>query len=466
MVPDPRSNDGQDQGEISVGFSRKRNGRDGKPRYTAYYWDVRGQEKSAGTFGSKKDADAAWRKAEVEIAAGKVGDRRRGRQTFQRYVEQEWFPNHVIEASTRQAYTYLLDRYIVPYFGPMRMAEILPLHVRQWVLKMQADEAKPPTIKACKVVINAIFTTALNDQVTALHPGKGVKTPAVAVKPLTIITPEQFDKVYAALDHPTMRLLAETDIETGLRWGELTEARVKDLDLARPEGVLVVSRVVVELNPRFHPDGKRFLVKDYPKDKEHRKVRLARHLTDKLRDHVAAGGLGPDDLLFRYPEPVEPRRKVPEVLPDPETLGMTDPNAKGRQYRHGTPSGYGAGSCRCRHCKDSMAAYRALRRASGKDQPRKPRRVDADADGHISRDWFRRNVWQKALEASGLGVKVTPHAHASWLVAGGADLVVVKERLGHGSITTTERYLHTFPDAQDAAITALDQIRRPRPGAA
>lgn len=453
-----------------MGFSRKRNGRDGKPRYTAYYWDVRGQEKSAGTFGSKKDADAAWRKAEVEIAAGKVGDRRRGRQTFQRYVEQEWFPNHVIEASTRQTYTYLLDRYIVPYFGPMRMAEILPLHVRQWVLKMQADEAKPPTIKACKVVINAIFTTALNDQVTALHPGKGVKTPAVAVKPLTIITPEQFDKVYAALEHPAMRLLAETDIETGLRWGELTEARVKDLDFTRPEGVLTVSRVVVELNPRFHPEGKRFLVKDYPKDQEHRKVRLARHLTDKLGDHIKVGGLGPDDLLFRYPEPAEPRRKVPEVLPDPETLGMTEPNAKGRQYRHGTPSGYGAGRCRCRPCKDSMAAYRALRRASGKDQPRNPRRVDADADGHISRDWFRRNVWQKALEASGLGIKVTPHgmrhAHASWLVAGGADLVVVKERLGHGSITTTERYLHTFPDAQDAAISALDQIRRPRPGAA
>lgn len=30
------------------------------------------------------------------------------------------------------------------------------------------------------------------------------------------------------------------------------------------------------------------------------------------------------------------------------------------------------------------------------------------------------------------------HAHASWLLAGGADLQIVKERLGHGSIKTTE----------------------------
>nr|WP_245929285.1 tyrosine-type recombinase/integrase [Murinocardiopsis flavida] len=51
------------------------------------------------------------------------------------------------------------------------------------------------------------------------------------------------------------------------------------------------------------------------------------------------------------------------------------------------------------------------------------------------------------------------HAHASWLLAGGADLVVVKERLGHGSITTTERYLRTLPDADDSALEALDNIR-------
>jgi site-specific recombinase XerD len=92
-----------------------------------------------------------------------------------------------------------------------------------------------------------------------------------------------------------------------------------------------------------------------------------------------------------------------------------------------------------------MAAYRAARRAQGKDNPRVPRQVDTD--GHIGRDWFRRNVWLKALAAAQLGFHTTPHAlrhaHASWLLAGGADIQVVKKRLGHGSITTTEKYLHT-----------------------
>jgi hypothetical protein len=40
---------------------------------------------------------------------------------------------------------------------------------------------------------------------------------------------------------------------------------------------------------------------------------------------------------------------------------------------------------------------------------------------------------------------------------------VVKERLGHGSITTTEKYLHTLPETEDAAVNALARIRSRRP---
>ncbi len=94
--------------------------------------------------------------------------------------------------------------------------------------------------------------------------------------PRTIITPEQFSAIYNALPDADAQLLVETAIESGLRWGELTELRVRDLDLATR--MLTVSRKVIELNREFHPDGKRFLVRHYPKDKEYRRLKLSQQI--------------------------------------------------------------------------------------------------------------------------------------------------------------------------------------------
>ncbi len=71
-----------------------------------------------------------------------------------------------------------------------------------------------------------------------------------------IVTPTQFEQIYTHLPNDAARLLVETDIETGLRWRELTELRPVDIDDFGQ--VLTVSRVVLELVPKFHPDGGRF----------------------------------------------------------------------------------------------------------------------------------------------------------------------------------------------------------------
>ena len=141
---------------------------------------------------------------------------------------------------------------------------------------------------------------------------------------------------------------------------------------------------------------------------------------------------------------------------------MTEPNDKGRRYRHGTLTAYNAGKCQCEHCRGAYASYRAMRRAQGKDEPRTPR--VRDTDGHIPADWFRHQVWYPARQAAGLDevrIHDLRHAHASWLLAGGADLQVVKERLGHASIATTEKYLHSLPTADETALDALTKIRNP-----
>ncbi|HLK02643.1 MAG TPA: tyrosine-type recombinase/integrase [Streptosporangiaceae bacterium] len=109
----------------------------------------------------------------------------------------------------------------------------------------------------------------------------------------TIVTPEQFDVLYNALPSADTKLLVETDIESGLRWGELIELRVRDVDLATR--IVTVSRKVIEINRKFHPTGGRFLVVNYPKDKEFRRFKLSPQICRKLAAHIKALGLGPDD---------------------------------------------------------------------------------------------------------------------------------------------------------------------------
>jgi integrase len=229
----------------------------------------------------------------------------------------------------------LLNRYLLPELGGMRMLEIQAADVRQWVTRLTSVHgARPPTVRRCKQILDAIPATALNDQVTYLHAGKDVKTPPVATKPRRIITAERFERVHTALGDASTQLLVETAIESGLRWGELTELRVSDLDFE--SGLLPVCRAVVELRARSQEPGTRFLVKQYPKDREWRQLRLAPHMVTKIRAHVAARCLGADCLLFEMPEPDGPaRRSRQEVLPDPETLGLTPPNSTGLRYRRG-----------------------------------------------------------------------------------------------------------------------------------
>jgi integrase len=449
-----------------MGQSRKRVIASGEVRYTAYYVDLRGHRRSAGTFASRKAADTAWRQAETALGAGQPGDPRAGQQHFADYVTSAWMPNHVMEPTTRQSYRYNLDRHIVPWFGPMKMSDILPIHVREWVVHLMSTGMTPATIRHQKIILSAVFTTALNDFVIRLHPCRGVKTPTVPVKDYRIFTPDEIATLLLALPNDPARLLVETFIGSGVRWGEASELRPHDLQTRT--GILTVSRSVVELNRDDHPAGGRFLVKPYPKTKHSRRFRLDFDLVAAIQAHIDTHHLGPDDLLFPFdalntrPSDTGPAKPGANETHELSDLGLTCPNHDGRQYRHATLSAYTAGACRCDHCRRAFAGYRARRRAEGHDQPRLPRPTPI-TDGHLPRGWWRTQIWYPACKKADLSPKPRTHdlrhSHASWLLAGGADLEVVRERLGHGSITTTGKYVHTLPTADETALIALARTR-------
>ena len=81
---------------------------------------------------------------------------------------------------------------------------------------------------------------------------------------------------------------------------------------------MTVSRVIVEL-VRESSTGDRFLVKPYPKDREHRRLKLNVEIAAKLHEHVVAVELEPDDLLFTMPKSSRPALKL---LAHPVEVGL------------------------------------------------------------------------------------------------------------------------------------------------
>jgi integrase len=343
---------------------------------------------------------------------------------FEQAIQAEavWLPNHRMELSTRADYTSAINRHIMWFFGPMKMRDIGPGQVREWITALKARGVSPRRTEYSKnSVLNPIFTTALDDGVIVVHPSHRVATDPVPRKPRRILTATQFDAVYAALPNSDAQLLVETAIETGLRWGELTELRAGDIDVAT--GLLTVSRAVIAVSRKHHPASGRFWVKNYPKDREYRQLRMSDRIVRKLSAHMTAHDLGAGDLLFARRGNRGPRTR-PAVLADPQTLGWTEPNHAGRRYRHGTTTAYGLGRYRCEHCRRAVALYRTEGRRNGNDRPAKAPAV-GEGDPHINASTFRASVLQPAFRAAGVeggtmhGLR---HAHASWLLAGGADL--------------------------------------------
>ncbi len=66
-----------------------------------------------------------------------------------------------------------------------------------------------------------------------------------------------------------------------------------------------------------------------------------------------------------------------------------------------------------------------------------------------------------ALAAAGIAdfhVHDLRHTCAAWLVTAGVPLIVVRDLLGHSSITTTEIYAHLAPDNVRQALTLLEGV--------
>ncbi|HEX7353851.1 MAG TPA: site-specific integrase [Mycobacteriales bacterium] len=173
---------------------------------------------------------------------------------------------------------------------------------RDWIVARRRGGASPKTIANYHGLLAAVFKSAVEKGLIARNPCVGVKLP-----PVDDDTEDDDDKVFLterefALLRDCIRAadrdLLTIAVGTGLRWGELTGLKVKDLDLDGSPASLAVRRAwksngrgefALEQHAGFYL-GK-------PKTREsRRRITLAGPIVDALRR--AAAGRGPDELVF------------------------------------------------------------------------------------------------------------------------------------------------------------------------
>jgi integrase len=212
--------------------------------------------------------------------------------TFGAYAKR-WLENRKVKGRpladrTREGYTDLLDRFILPTFGARPIHLIYREEVEKWYEVTAKDT---PTYRArAYSLLKSILATATDGGYLVANParirGAGQAQRRHKVRPASF---EELDRLTSSMP-PRYRLLVQLAAFCALRFGELTELRRGDIDTQR--GVIMVRRAVVLVNCGF-------VIKKPKSDAGIRDVNIPPHLLPMVREHLLAHTApGPDGLLF------------------------------------------------------------------------------------------------------------------------------------------------------------------------
>ena len=87
----------------------------------------------------------------------------------------------------------------------------------------------PRPIKKYHVFLSSIFRRAVRDRILVFNPCDHTEVPKVIVRKTRTVTPQEFERLVRTVPSH-YRLLVETFIETGMRWGEVIALRPRLVD--------------------------------------------------------------------------------------------------------------------------------------------------------------------------------------------------------------------------------------------
>jgi integrase len=442
-------------------------------RYRGFYKDVDGRYKCAGTYDTDEKAMSVAREAEkraaelIRGAAGGLDPVTRATRTIKDYAPI-FMRHHRVEGNTKDTYADTLRLHVIPFLGGCRLADTDRTVARNYFTALEEGGRSANTIRQAKVVLAAMFSMAVSDGYLDFNPFHDVKTPKVpGQRAIKIATTDQYLLVRSCLPTKPAKVFSTLLVSSGIRFCEAIGLRPADFEW--DAGILEVARSVVKVSREHHPQGKTFLVRDYTKNGQTRRLKVDPDAVSLVRAHVLEHEIGPTDVIFPAELVTPPRQTMPGLTADEiKALGNCEP-VRGRVYAHGTLGGYVNAKCRCAGCRQWAREYgRERMRERRAVEPGAPRgrwakSRDADEPYLDEKTWNR--IWSAAVTDSGIPFKPTAyqvrHTHASWLIDRGESPKAVMHRLGQSDLRTTSRYVHVLDETGESAARRFKGVLPP-----
>ncbi|MFA5608075.1 MAG: site-specific integrase [Leucobacter sp.] len=246
------------------------------------------RHKAPRTFASEDDA-VGWMNIQhraIDLGTWGAAERSDG-VTLRAYAER-WIEQRQLRPRTRDLYRGLLDRVILPALGDMKLVALTPAKVRAW----HADLGTAHRTRNAHAysLLSAICNTAVQDEILDASPCRirGAMTTR-REREIELLSQTELDKL-ASLMPPELRASVHLAAWCGLRWGETSELRRKDV--LDDGAVLHVRRAVTYRGGNF--------VVGQPKTKAGiRTVSVPPHVRPILLAHLKAHvGKSPEALLL------------------------------------------------------------------------------------------------------------------------------------------------------------------------
>ena len=295
---------------------------------------------------------------------------------------------------TFQFYKNCVATHISPLLGDLRLKEIKPIHIQDFVKKLSTHKVKagmekrsPATVRRYLTVLQSIMKQAVKLELIAVNPANMEKlTVQKMVAPkIEIFTKQEAAEMLACLEKEDLqfRVLVQLGIMTGARRGELVALKFGDFDYATNK--MTIERTAVKVT------GKPTQMKP-PKDYEIRTISVNRLCMDLVQ-------------MLRREKDFEAER-----------LGET--------WMEGDW-------------------------------------LFTQWNGEIMNPHSPTKMFRKFLERNGIRHRKfhsIRHTSATLLLYGGVSIKQVSERLGHGDIETTNKYLHYLSEADEEAARVLGDM--------